>query len=167
MQEQRRHPISWRHELVTRIYRFDFHGVAYLERTSFGFNIGICDLAVVNNQGIPAGATRSSVCPANTLRELGVRVRQEELHAISTRAVSRERKYHTIESSVILLAFPQALMTKASLKATTATMSTPFALSSARFLMYPGRWLTEQVGVKAPFLTEYGSDMETFVTIYN
>lgn len=56
---------------------------------------------------------------------------------------------HTIESSLMPLALPQALMTQASLKAMQATISTPLAFSLERFSMKPGRCLAEQPGVKA------------------
>lgn len=108
-------------------------GVTHFERTLSGFNVSICDLSVVNNQGIAAGATRSSVCPANALGELGISIRQEELYAISTRAFSHRGNNHTIEPSVIFLVLAQALMTKGSLEARTAMISTPLALSCARF----------------------------------
>jgi len=56
----------------------------------------------------------------------------------------------TISSSLIPFAFPHALITHASLNAVTATISTPLAFSFDKFSMYPGKWLAEQVGVKAP-----------------
>src|SRR3546814_4971166 len=45
---------------------------------------------------------------------------------------------------------PQASITKASLTAMQAMVSTPLALNSAAFCTKPGRCLAEQVGVKAP-----------------
>jgi hypothetical protein len=41
---------------------------------------------VIDNQGVSAGAARSSIGPANALGELGINIRQEELYAIRTRA---------------------------------------------------------------------------------
>lgn len=61
--------------------------MTHLERSPFGFNISISDLAVVNNHGVTGSATRGSICPANTLGEFGIRIRQKELHSISTHAV--------------------------------------------------------------------------------
>ena len=103
--------------------------VAHLERTAFGLNTSICDLAVVDHNGITTSAARGSISPADALGELCVRVGQEELHTISTVQYPSTKANHTKFSSVTLLAFPQALMTKGSLKARTATMSTPLALS--------------------------------------
>jgi len=57
---------------------------------------------------------------------------------------------HTIESSLMPLAFPHADITNASLYAITATISTPLPFNAGRFLMYPGRCLAEHPGVKAP-----------------
>lgn len=55
-----------------------------------------------------------------------------------------------MNSSLILLALPQADMTQASLEAMTTTWSTPLLLSSEILLVKLGMWLTWQVGVKAP-----------------
>lgn len=56
----------------------------------------------------------------------------------------------TISSPLIAFALPQALITQASLKANTATTSTPLPRILSRFSMYPGRCFTEHPGVKAP-----------------
>ena len=54
-------------------------------------------------------------------------------------------------SSLIPFAFPQALITQASLNAITATRSTPLSFFNVdNFSMKPGRWRSEQPGVKAP-----------------
>lgn len=58
--------------------------VAHLERTAFGLNTSICDLAVVDHHGITTSAARGSISPADALGELCVRIGQEELHTIST-----------------------------------------------------------------------------------
>src|SRR5262252_6525977 len=47
-------------------------------------------------------------------------------------------------------AFFHASMTKPSLTAVTAMLSTPFALIASAFFTKPGMWLRWQVGVKAP-----------------
>src|SRR3974390_2940725 len=47
-------------------------------------------------------------------------------------------------------AFFHASMTKPSLTAVTAMVSTPFALIASAFCTKPGRWFLWQVGVKAP-----------------
>lgn len=57
-----------------------------------------------------------------------------------------------MSSPVTPFALPQALMTHASLKATTATTSTPLSLIASKFSMYGGRCFAEQPGVKAPAL---------------
>jgi hypothetical protein len=115
---------------------------------------------MVDDNGVAARTTRGSVSPANGLGKFCIGIREEEL-SVPVSVSMEDIVFHpgreaaglrglTIESSATLLALPHALMTKASLKATTATTSTPFSLSLGRFSIYPGRWLTEQVGVKAP-----------------
>jgi hypothetical protein len=124
----------------------------YLDSTPLGLDLGIADLAMVNNDRVSTCTSRGLIGPTNALRELRIRVGEEKLSQSILSILSKERcGALTISSPRTRFAFPQALITKGSLKATTATMSTPFSRRFGRFLIYPGTWLTEQVGVKAPF----------------
>lgn len=124
--------------------------VSYLDGTPLGLDLGITNLAVVNDNSIPTSAPRGSISPSNALGELGIRVGKEEL-SMKVSSWSKETKLLalTMESRTPFT-LPHALMTKGSLKARTAIISTPFSFSLGRFWMYPGTWLAEQVGVKAP-----------------
>ena len=53
--------------------------LSYLDGTLLGLNLGIADLAVVDDDGVAAGATGPRVGLANALGEFGVGVGQEEL----------------------------------------------------------------------------------------
>lgn len=53
--------------------------VSYLDGTFLGLDLSVADLAVVNHNGIPTGATGRAVGPTNALRELGIGIGQEKL----------------------------------------------------------------------------------------
>lgn len=105
---------------------------------------------MVNDNSITTSAPRGGISPSNALGELGIRVGKEEL-LIKVSGWSKVAKplALTMESRTPFT-LPHALITKGSLKARTAIISTPFSFSLGRFWMYPGTWLAEQVGVKAP-----------------
>lgn len=124
-------------------------GDTHLDHALLSLNLRILDLAMVNDHGISSSPARVWIRPANALGELGIRVREEQLRGSASTRPARDW-YHTISFPRTRLAFPQALMTNGSLKATTATMSTPFSRRLGRFSIYPGTWFTVQVGVKAP-----------------
>lgn len=122
----------------------DLKGVHLLLTGSVG------DLAVVEDDGVAAGAALG-VGPADALGEPGPGVGEEELQSVSGMNPSKAGgEPRTMSSPVTWLALPQALMTKGSLNAVTATTSTPLARSSGSFSRYSGTWRAEQTGVKAP-----------------
>lgn len=109
--------------------------IPYLHNTPFGLDLGIADLTVIDNDRIAARTARGLIGPANALRKLGIGIGEEELfYKINT---SRRNVWGgvvllTMSSPRTPFALPQALITNGSLKATTATMSTPFSRSLGR-----------------------------------
>ena len=60
-----------------------------------------------------------------------------------------------VSASILILpvapwASPHAFMTKGSLTARQATSSMPLAFNASKCVKYPGKWVAEQPGVKAP-----------------
>lgn len=53
--------------------------IPYLDGTSFGFNLRIADLTVVNDNRKSASASRRRISPTNALGEFGIRVGEEKL----------------------------------------------------------------------------------------
>ena len=127
---------------------------------------------MVDDEGVAGGAL--ALGPAELLGEVDFGVGEEELRCVSRhwRQVRRGRieggrlwkwvmgdstpelgvsgKGTLTISSLIPFAFPQALMTKALLKAMQATISTPFPFNESSLSIYDGRWRPLQPGVKAP-----------------
>jgi len=62
--------------------------VSYLDGTPLGLDLGITNLAVVNDNGIPTSAPRGVISPSNALGELGIRVGKEELFGKSKRLIN-------------------------------------------------------------------------------
>lgn len=100
--------------------------------------------AMVNDHRVPRSPL--APCPANSLGELYVRVREEQLLVchdqldcfrvplrVHYRMASGLDSALTISSPLIPFALPQALITQASLNAITATISTPLDLIFERF----------------------------------
>lgn len=53
--------------------------MAYLDNTPLGLDLGIADLAVIDNDRITACTTRCLIGPANALGKLGIGIREEKL----------------------------------------------------------------------------------------
>lgn len=56
----------------------NYTGLTYLENVLATLALGVDDLSMVNDNGVTA-STAFLISPADTLRELGLRVRQEKL----------------------------------------------------------------------------------------
>lgn len=90
---------------------------------------------MVKNNGISASATRGAVSPSNAPRELGIGVGKEELFEKSEPLLQGKEMSGGALTMLSRTPFtlPHALITKGSLDARTATMSTPFSFSLGRF----------------------------------